>query len=174
MEQRNSIIRSMEFVTVPWRHLALQRRTRTWYRAFPSTIYKETNFISWPTVTVLSLPSCLKWNNGSYFTPNNGDRQLSHSFTFPSSRGDVHWTVAVVSRRVFRQYSVTVVCLLRVATSYSSPDTLKWTLYLAKHCTALIATIFQSLCVWNILEKCWNLHFNLLSLLHTFQPTAVS
>jgi len=32
-------------------------------------------FISWPTVAVPSLPLCLEWDNGSYFTPDNGDRQ---------------------------------------------------------------------------------------------------
>jgi len=36
-----------------------------------------TSIIIWPTLTVLSLPLCLEWNNGSYFTPNNRDRQLS-------------------------------------------------------------------------------------------------
>jgi len=40
-------------------------------------------------------------------------------------------------RTCLRQQSVTVVCVQWVATRYSTPDTLNWTLYLIKHYTAL-------------------------------------
>jgi len=68
-------------------------------------------------ITFLSLPLCPVYNNGSYFTPDNGDRRLpdavytiqpvvnpveqpvvswklgiTNTFAFTSSRGDVHWT----------------------------------------------------------------------------------
>jgi len=31
------------------------------------------------TFTVLSLPLCLEWNNGLYYTPDSSDRQLSQT-----------------------------------------------------------------------------------------------
>jgi len=49
-----------------------------------------------------------------------------------------------------RQWSVTAVCIQRVVTHHSSPNTSKWNLYLTKHCIALIVTIFQNLCIWNV------------------------
>jgi len=54
-----------------------------------------------PTFTVLSLPLCLEYNNGSYFSPDNSDWWQSQTHLhFTSLHGDVHWTVAVVSQRV--------------------------------------------------------------------------
>jgi len=102
--------------------------------------------------TVLSLPLCLKWNNGSYLTPDSGDRQLSETrlhlhlravtFTEPY-RSWVNAFATAVGHR----------CLhTAIWTRHSSPvcpDTLEWT-YLNKHWTALTATIFQRLCMWNV------------------------
>jgi len=50
-----------------------------------------------PTFTLLSLPLCLEYNNGSYYThtADNSHRRLSET-----RLRDVQWTAAVVSERV--------------------------------------------------------------------------
>ena len=121
---------------------------------------KPLAFISWPTFPVLCQPLCLctVWSGitGRIPLQTTADQQMSQILLHLHLRAivlnGVHWTVAVVSERVCdSSWSLlSVYTVRRVATHYSTPDSLKWTLYLIKHYIALKITIFQSLFIRNI------------------------
>ena len=56
--------------------------------------------ISWPTFPALSLPLCLKWNNGSYFIADNRrPTTVTNTFEFTSLRVCCWWCSLNCSRR---------------------------------------------------------------------------
>ena len=102
---------------------------------------------------VLSLP-LLEWNNGLYSTADN-----RRPTTVPNTSSMRLFLVLFIDRSrrqwtCLQQHSNTVVCVQLVATRYSTPDTLKWTLYLwlniTLHRLLQKSTIVQSVWIWNV------------------------
>jgi len=104
----------------------------------------------------ISLPLCLEWNDGSYFTADNR-RPTTVTNAFAFTRVYSWWCSLNCSRREWtclRQQSITVVCIQRVATyplfhsRHSKINTISLTLNIALH--QLLQSIVQSLWIWNV------------------------
>jgi len=123
-----------------------------------TNLIRNTSLISWRTFAVQSLPLCLEWNNGSYFTPDNGDRRFSQSQT----RLRLHHAVMLTeSYPAWVNVFATVVDhrLLHKASCdplFQSTYTLKWTLNLFKYCSDCAVILhrfilfFQILWIWTV------------------------